>query len=188
MTGAGYFDDLYAAAPDPWGLATEPYEARKHALTVAALPRARYRRAFEPGCAIGVLTARLAERCAELLAWDGAAAAVAATRARVPAAHVRVTRARIPAQWPAGRFDLVLLSELLYYLPAADRAAVAGRLPGTVEPGGHLLAVHWRHPFAEAACTGDEAHAELAAVAGFEQRAGYLEDDFRLDVWERADA
>ena len=60
---AGYFDSMYAASPDPWGLQSRWYEARKYAISVAMLPQRRYARAFEPGCSIGVLT--------ELLLHDG---------------------------------------------------------------------------------------------------------------------
>ena len=60
---AGYFRDMYAASPDPYGLAERWYEARKYALSLALLPRERYGAAFEPGCSIGVLTALLAPRC-----------------------------------------------------------------------------------------------------------------------------
>ncbi len=38
----GYFDQMYAAAGDPWGLATRWYEARKYALSLALLPDERY--------------------------------------------------------------------------------------------------------------------------------------------------
>ena len=64
----GYFDQMYAAAPDPWGLSTRWYEARKYALTLALLPEPRYRDAFEPGCSVGVLTGMLAARCGQVLA------------------------------------------------------------------------------------------------------------------------
>ena len=56
-----YFDDMYAESPDPWGFRTRWYEERKFALTMAALPRRRYRRVFEPGCSVGMLTRLLAE-------------------------------------------------------------------------------------------------------------------------------
>jgi len=39
--GSDYFDDLYGRRDDPWRLAERWYERRKHALTVAALPRQR---------------------------------------------------------------------------------------------------------------------------------------------------
>jgi len=185
VTGAGYFDELYARTDDPWGLASEPYELRKHALTVAALPHRRYRRAFEPGCAIGVLTALLAERCDELVAWDGAAAAIDQARDRVRAEHVRLELARVPGCWPDGGFDLVVVSELLYFLSPADRTTLYAQVCASLEPGGHLIAVHWRHAFAEATGTGDEAHREIAGVGGLCRRVEHVERDFLLGVWER---
>ena len=69
---AGYFEALYAAAPDPWDFEGSDYERGKYAATLAALPQPRYARALEVGCSIGVLTALLAPRCDRLLAvWDG---------------------------------------------------------------------------------------------------------------------
>ncbi|MBA2740176.1 MAG: methyltransferase domain-containing protein [Nocardioidaceae bacterium] len=187
MTDAGYFDDLYGRTADPWGLATEPYEARKYALTLASLPRERYRRVFEPGCAIGVLTRLLARRCDEVLAWDGAAAALALARARLAdLEHVTLEQARVPMRWPGGGFDLLVVSELLYFLDAGERTAFHDRALGSLEPGGHLIAVHWRHGFDEASSDGDAAHAELAALDGLSPLVDHVEPDFLLGLWERA--
>ena len=73
---AGYFDAMYQTAADPWGFEDRWYERRKYAISLAMLPAARYRRAFEPACSVGVLTQMLAGRCDELLACDVAEAAV----------------------------------------------------------------------------------------------------------------
>ena len=185
MTDSGYFDDLYARTDDPWDLATSGYERRKYALTIAALPAGHYRRAFEPGCAIGVLTAQLVQRCDALLAWDGVPRALEQARQRVVDPRVRFELARVPSQWPPGRFDLVLCSELLYFLAAGDRTTFRDRAVQSLDPGGHLVAVHWRHAFAEAPSNGDEVHAELEATPGLERLVHHVERDFRLDVWRR---
>ena len=58
--GQQYFDGFYGSGVDPWGFETRWYEERKRAITLASLPRQRFRSAFEPGCAIGVLTQELA--------------------------------------------------------------------------------------------------------------------------------
>ena len=76
--GAGYFEDMYKAASDPWGFEDRWYERRKYAISVAQLPESRYRSAFEPGCSVGVLTRMLARRCDRLLSCDLAEAAVGA--------------------------------------------------------------------------------------------------------------
>ena len=73
-----YFDEMYAGGDDPWQLSTRWYEQRKYAITLAMLPRRRYRHAFEPGCSIGTLTALLAQRCDRVTAVDVAEAAVQA--------------------------------------------------------------------------------------------------------------
>lgn len=190
MTTPGYFDDLYAERDDPWGLSCTAYEERKYALSVAALTHERYERAFEPGCSIGVLTAELAPRCGTLLSMDGAPRAVEQATARLAdVANVRVELGRVPADWPSGSYDLIVLSELMYFLDAADRSAVALRCGATLAPGGQVLAVHWRHSFDEAPTNGDVVHEELFARLTAHDCARvvqHVEPDFRLDVYERA--
>jgi SAM-dependent methyltransferase len=184
-----YFDALYAAAEDPWGFADRWYEQRKYALTLASLPEERYATAYEPGCSIGVLTGLLAGRSDDLLASDGSAAAVQRAARRLSGhAHVTVEQRRLPEQWPDRTFDLVVLSELLYYFAADDLRLVVDSAIAAVNPGGTLVAVHWRHPAVDHPQTCDEVHARLtqAAVAGGLARlAGHVEDDFLLDVWVR---
>ena len=139
-----YFEARYAADPDPWRFATSAYERAKYAATLAALPRPRYARALEVGCSIGVLTRRLAERCDALVALDVAEAALDQARARCrDLAHVRFARAQVPGAWPEGGFDLILLSEVVYYLDAADVGRLADRLQGSLRPGGDVVLVHW---------------------------------------------
>jgi SAM-dependent methyltransferase len=184
---AGYFRDRYAASPDPYGLAERWYEARKYAITVALLPRQRYGAAFEPGCSIGVLTALLAARCDRLLACDVVPDAVASARARtVGLPGVRVEQRAVPSEWPPHSFDLIVLSELLYYFDDADLDEVLRLATGSLSPGGHLLAVHWRHP-APHPRTGDEVHMQLAAHAGLARLAHYRDVDFTAEVYTRAD-
>jgi SAM-dependent methyltransferase len=184
----GYFRERYAASSDPYGLAERWYETRKYALTVALLPRERYGTAFEPGCSIGVLTAQLAPRCDHLLACDAAPEAVASARARTAGLPgVQVERRVIPREWPSRSFDLVILSELLYYFDDADLGQVLGLGIGSLRPGGQLLAVHWRHPAPDHPRTGDEVHEALAAHAGLARLARYRDPDFTAEVYTRAD-
>ncbi len=122
-----YFDRMYAAADDPWGFTTRWYEQRKYALTLAALPQRRFGTALEVGCSVGVLTAALASRCDRLVALDASAAALASARTRVPA-EVELVQAAVPGGWPAGTYDLVLLSEVGYYLDPPDLERLLDRV------------------------------------------------------------
>ncbi len=184
-----YFDAVYQAASDPWGFQDRWYEQRKYAISLALLPERRYRSAFEPGCSIGVLTAMLAGRCDRLLSCDGAQAAVRAAAARTAdLPQVLVERREIPRQWPAGRFDLVVFSEILYYFGDADLDQVIGHAVRALAPGGTLLAVHWRHPVADYPRSGDDVHQALAARPGLARLVRHQEPDFSAEVYLRTDA
>lgn len=178
------FEALYEADPDPWGFETEAYEREKYARTVQALGGRTYARGFEAGCSIGVLTAALATRCDALFAVDIAQRAVDAARERLrDQPHVRVERSALPDDWPAGPFDLVVCSEVLYYL---DPATLRGALPAiraSVAPGGRLIAVHFRPRSSDDPMTGDDVHALLRAELGLPRIEGVVEDRYRLDVF-----
>lgn len=155
-----YFDRMYAGADDPWQLSSRWYEKRKYAITLALLPDRRYRHAFEPGCSIGTLTTLLAPRCDHVTAVDVAEAALrtADRRLRVAALRDRVTlaRASLDSAWPAGPFDLLVLSEVAYYLTADRLAEVLRRECPRLRPGATVVAAHWRHAVAEYPLSGDE--------------------------------
>ena len=178
-----YFDDLYAAGDDPWSLRTRWYERRKYALTTAALPRRRYAEALEVGCSVGELTAALAPRCDRLTAWDASAAAVARAAERNPGVDVQQ---RVAPVDPLPPVDLLVLSEVLYYLSAPDLAALLEQVRTAVRPGGTLVAVHWRHPVADYPQTGDAVHEALREALAWPQVAAHEEPDLLLDCWVRA--
>jgi LmbE family N-acetylglucosaminyl deacetylase len=178
-----YFDAMYARSPDPWGFADRFYETRKRALTMAVLPRARFRSAFEPGCSIGLITEQLAGRCDAVLATDVAGAALEQAAARLAGhSHVRLEQKSIADEWPAGSSDLVVLSEVGYYLAPEHLPVLAMRAAESLTDDGCLVACHWRHPVAEYPTAGDELHAVLRRTRGLAVLAEHVEADFRLDV------
>jgi LmbE family N-acetylglucosaminyl deacetylase len=186
--GAHYFDDIYDRADDPWGFTNRWYEERKRAVTLASLPEARYRSALEVGCSIGVLTEQLATRCDSVLAVDVSGAAVERARERVASEPgVRVELADVASGFPAGEFDLVLLSEVGYYFePDVLRRVLAGTAASLAE-GGTVVLCHWRHGVADYALRGDEVH-DIAAqsfAGDLVRLARHEEHDFVLDVYSR---
>lgn len=185
-TDAAHFDRMLAADPDPWGFETRWYEKRKRALTLASLPDERYRRALEIGCSTGVLSRELAGRAEELLGIDISSRALELARARnADLPHTRFERRTVPGEWPDGRFDLVVISEVGYYLDDADLRATAGLLDGALTAEGVVVACHWRHPTAGRSHPGDEVHAVLRRSTGLEVLASHVEEDFLLDVLVR---
>jgi SAM-dependent methyltransferase len=139
-----YFEQLYAAHADPWGYETNPYETGKYAVTLRLLPRRRFRCGFEIGCSIGVLTRLLAERCDWLLAVDVSELSLARARERCGERRdVKFARMRIPRTWPAKKFDLIVLSEVLYYQSRRDGWATSRKIMRGLRPGGVVMLVHW---------------------------------------------
>lgn len=181
-----YFDGLFNANDDPWAFRERWYEQRKRAITLAALPRAHYRAIFEPGCANGELSFELAPRCDRLLCCDTASAAVALARSRLLGfAHAQVQQSRLPEQWPAGQFDLIVFSELCYYLDADDLSALVDRARASLTDNGQVLACHWRPAIEGCPQTAEQVHTLLHQRLDMPNVCSHHEHDFLLDLWSR---
>ena len=179
-----YFEQLYARRPDPWGFDTRWYERRKRALTMAALPRPAYGRVLELGSSTGLLTALLAERSEALVAVEISEAAAEEARRRLAGARgVTVERADVRDGLPAGRFDLIVVSEVAYYLSQEDVRALADDMLAHLHKDGEVVLCHWRWPVADYPLSGDAVHELLADALGLERLSRLLEPDLVLEVF-----
>jgi trans-aconitate methyltransferase len=192
----GYFERVYADDPDPWSFATSKYENEKYAVTLAELPRERYQSAFEIGCSIGVLTEQLAARCDSLLAVDVAERPLEQARARcAELPQVRCTLLRVPEAFPSQQFDLIVVSEVGYYWSLDDLRRARDLIVQHLEPGGHLMLVHFTNEVVDYPISGDAVHAAfferaddvseapLRHLRGRRERRG--ERAYQLDLFER---
>jgi SAM-dependent methyltransferase len=163
--GASYFAQIYQRNLDPWNFETSHYEREKYLASLAALPLERYRRAFEVGGSIGVLTRMLADRCDRLLSID--VSSLAQGRAQVRCAdqsQVEFQIMQFPGETPNQTFDLIVLSEVGYYLSEKDLLIARAWIVNALRPGGHLLLVHWTPLVEEYPLTGDEVHDLFLAI------------------------
>ncbi len=187
--GPEYFDRLYAQSGDPWDFASSPYEAAKYAATLAALPHPRYSHALELGCSIGVFTHLLAPRCERLLATDVSEAALSQARTRcADLPQVVFERRDLTADFPAGRFDLILVSEVGYYFSQPDLQVLRANIAAALASGGDLLLVHYtgetNYPL-----TADAVHETFFAEEGrdWKRAAEQRTQSYRLDLLTRRD-
>ena len=185
-----YFDDVYRASDDPWSFETSPYERAKYEATIAALPQERYRNAFEIGCSIGVLSEMLAQRCDHLLAVDASELPLKVARKRLaPYKQVIVEQTSIPDTFPDGKFDLIVLSEVGYYLALDDLKRARQQLVEHLERKGHLLLVHWTPFVHDYPLTGDQVHEQFLDIAGAEKPLihllGQRMEKYRLDLFQK---
>ena len=186
MSSEEHFEALFAADADPWGYDYRWYEQRKRNLLLASLPRLRYANAYEPACGNGALTELLALRCDALQASDASESAVALTRARLAyLPRVRIARQSVPGGWPQADpdFDLIVLSEIGYYLQSAALDGLAARVRDTLAADGTLVACHWRHPTDDRLHSAEHVHAVLAEALQLAPAIHHEEKDFLLDLW-----
>lgn len=178
----GHFEALYASDPDPWNYRSSPYEARKYAATVDILPNPTYQRALELGCSIGVLTAKLATFCNFVTAVDTSQRALVMARERCPDPRVSFVHAYLPdGDWGAP-FDLLVLSEILYFLRPETIELLAKRLARHADPGAHVVLAHWtgktNYPL-----TADQATNSLRALLPVSVLEEITHPKYRLDLW-----
>jgi len=184
-----FFESMYLRNRDPWNFAEDAYELSRYDALLAALTGEHFTHAFEPGCSVGVLTARLAPLCDSLFATDLSEIAVGRARERcADHPNVRIEQGSVAGTDP-GPLDLLVLSEIGYYFSAADLSKWASRLLSQLRPGGTLLAAHWLGVSPDHTLSADCVHDVLHRLAKERHYALTLAqrtDNFRLDRWTRA--
>lgn len=202
-----YFDALYSGNSDPWQYQTRWYEKRKRDMCLAVLPQAQYENAIELGCGNGVFSELLASRCQALLSMDGNKQAVQLAKQHLAeSAHVNVIQGVIPDELPTAQpiFDLIIISEILYYLSPNDIETVITWIKQNLAVGGTLLCCHWRYAIEGFVMTGETVHQRLCQAfnkgsnelepkqgqhidtknSTFTHQSKIIDSDFLLDVWQ----
>lgn len=183
------FEALYQREDDPWAYTSSAYERDKYAATLAACGEGPFGCALELGASIGVFTALLAPRCRFLATIDAAPTAVARARRRLAGApgaeNVEPLVGAIPRDIPRRRYDLVVASEILYYLSPPDLEATLGLIGACAEPGARVVAVHWRPPGPERPFDAEAVHARLREAPWATAVSAASTDDYLLEVMQR---
>jgi trans-aconitate methyltransferase len=176
----------YRADPDPWGYLASEYERCKYAATLEACGSGPFSCALELGGSIGVFSAMLAPRCERLVTVDVSPTAVGHARRRL-AGHLNVKTivGPIPAAVPRQPFDLVVASEIIYYLSDDELAGTLLLLEETMLVGARLVAVHWRPPGLARPRDAEQAHAALATAPSLTSVHRGETDDYLLEVFRR---
>lgn len=186
-----YFKKVYAANDDPWNFETSEYEADKYAATISSIPRKSYENVLEIGCSIGVLTRLLAERSERLLATDVSEKALEhAVEKCGKLDNVYFQRLRFPADFPDESFDLIMISEVAYYLSPQDWENAIATLYAHLNEKGNIVLVHWLPVVHDYPQTGDEVHQTFEKLMKGKMTNVFntREENYRIDVWEKADS
>jgi glycosyltransferase involved in cell wall biosynthesis/SAM-dependent methyltransferase len=136
--------ERFFADEDPWNYGSD-YEQQKYRRTLALIPPVPGQNALEIACAEGRFTELLAPQVGRLTALDISTTAIARAARRV-ARFGNVAFAQhdlFAGTLPAGGYDLITCSEVLYFAPCvAALARVAGQIAGALRPGGHFVHAH----------------------------------------------
>jgi len=180
---AATFEARYRAEGDPWRTLSDPAERAKADAVLSACGDGPFASVVDLGAGLGVLAAALAYRSRRLRALDAAPTAVAAAAGRLarwPGARAAV--AVLPDDLPRDTFDLVVASEVLYYLSPAAFAATLRWLDGAVAPAGRVVAVHWTGSAPDLQRSADDVHVALARCPRLTSTATTRAETYRLDV------
>jgi SAM-dependent methyltransferase len=178
------FDRLYHDNPDPWAVDSRWYEERKRSLILAALGRRRYLRGYEAGCGNGHLALPLAARCETFVAADASEEALALARERAGLdMDIEFRKLALPDQWPAGRFDLIVLSEVLYFLDQPSVLEVAREVRSRLTADGEVIACNWRAHIDGYGHSGHDVHRLFEKAIDLPRRFEYVDADFLLSGW-----
>lgn len=128
---------------DPWNYSS-PYELKKYAHTLQMLPPETPKSALEIGCAEGIFTAMLAEKVERLTALDISDVALERCRKRCNKfTHINFLQHDISDGPPGGSYELIVCSEILYYLKDQNVLKnFATKITQALRDGGHILMTH----------------------------------------------
>ncbi len=138
--GRDHLHALYSETSDHWGFEHSDYEQAKFVATFKALSRPRYTCAFELGCGNGQLSRHLVKMCDRYIGMDAVRIAVEAARKAVPSASF--IHDFYPCPLPDEHFDLLILSEILYFLYKNSLQTLASEIT-THWPQAKVLCVSW---------------------------------------------
>lgn len=185
-TSPEFFERLYQSSEDPWDFRHSIYERDRYRAIVASINDRQYRSAFEPGCAIGELTAMLAPLCQSLEAIDFSASAVETARHRCrDYPQVQVHQGALPEDMPPGPCELIVFSEIGYYFTPEDLESLVVQLGSILEPGGRLIACHWLGHSEDHQLHGTEVHEILRRVLGDQTDLKSPDHGYTLQRWSK---
>ncbi|MGA3140626.1 MAG: SAM-dependent methyltransferase [Xanthobacteraceae bacterium] len=158
------FERKFRENIDPWDYASSDFERFKRRVLIQSCGLAKYGRVLELGCANGETTRALKRISLRLLAVDGSMTAIAAAKRRLRGStHVSFSCLSVPEAMPRGPFDLIIISELAYYLPPHRLSLLGRRISANLAYGGRAVVLNHRRMFGDAAQHPSLAHRRLIA-------------------------
>jgi SAM-dependent methyltransferase len=156
------FEQKFRQNIDPWNYTHSTFEHFKRTMLLRACGHCKHGRVLELGCAIGETTRYLAPLSLHLLAVDASSTALAEAKRRLSGdPRVNICRATLPSEMPHGPYDLIVVSEIAYYLRGHQLVELAKRIRSALASRGRAVVLNHRRPFEDAAQLPALAHRDL---------------------------
>ena len=177
------FEQKFLANIDPWNYMTSPFERHKRDVLLRACGCRTYGRGLELACAIGVTSRCLAQRCLRLLAVDSSLTALAEAQRRTRDSDRLIFRhAVLPDETPRGPFDLIVASEIAYYIEEYALYQLLHKLKIALSPNGRIVFLNHTRQFNDAAQLPALAHTRMRKKLQATMHLVFHERHSRFDV------
>lgn len=159
------FEALFQTDPDPWDYESSRFEAHKRKVLLNHIGLRSRGRVLELACANGVTTQALMRCALRTTALDASATALSQAETRLKDAdRLRLMHAKLPGGMPRELFDLIVVSEIVYYLRRDAYTRLAMEILSRIAPGGRVLVLHHHVNFPDATIRPEQAHRDFVRL------------------------
>ena len=159
------FEALFQTDPDPWDYESSPFEAHKRKVLLNHIGLRSRGRVLELACANGVTTQALMMCALRTTALDASATAIAHAQTRLKDGdRLRLLRTNLPGGMPRELLDLIVVSEIVYYLRRDAYTRLAKEILTRIAPGGRVVVLHHHVSFPDATVRPEQAHRDFARL------------------------
>ena len=187
-----YFNNLYSVNIDPWNFRESEYEQEKYNHSIQTLKPHTYDYCLELGCSIGVQSEMLSDICRKVLAVDiSEKAIVEAKKNYGHKANIEFRVKDVTENFPIGTYDLIICSEMAYYLKSKDLMKLFDNVNKSLRLHGKFLMVHWTGFVPNYPLSGNEVHDVFSKNAidwGFQELVHQKHQKYRLQLWDKVRA
>lgn len=144
MTFRGEFEAMYGDIEDPWGCAAVVDSLNNRLFMEILFHERGFERIIDVGCGLGAFTQRVKERQPEARVSGCDISATAVRKAMAAYPEIEFFVLDIQKGEISGQYDLIILSEVLWYI-LDNVGEVFAKIHDALRPGG-VLAIHQYFP------------------------------------------
>lgn len=200
------FDHKYNTYAEPFSLEGAKYERDKRSALLSLIEKHSFDLAIDYGCGLGDLAIALSERARRTIAIDSSRVALRRLQTRLQTRRrhkhlgdgesargeelIALRLATPERPWPvknSERAELIVASEVLYYLNKSELHQLYQSIDRTLSLNGIFITCHYRLPFHDRLIKNEEIHDLLVCSIDMKISTIKIADRYDLIAWKRDD-